>query len=245
MLEPTSLFATDFLLTTPPALQRALGTIYSGQTSIINFSVSLPLTLSTEPFSGALVPPVGGGGTSGGGSTSGGGGTEPLTIDPSACVGVLDSEARLLCLVNDVRNRSGLSMLSIDSALDIAAGLHALDMYENQYLGYTGSDGSDFFTRALDAGYDGSFLLGELLGSGFSLADTLVQAWLDSESHRDVLLNQLVNEAGIGYVEGNNTRYWDLFLGRAPEMSVPLPGTLPLLGIALGILAIVRRNISY
>lgn len=236
ILEPTSIFASDSLLSTPPSLSGAVGTIYTGPyTPIVNFSVSLPLTLSAAPFPGAIVPPADGGGS------LGGGGTSPIAIDSSACDGIWDSEARLLCLVNDVRIRSGLGTLLIDLALNEAANLHTLDMYDSQFLSHTGSDGSQFSTRALDTGYDGT-PFGELIGSGFSLADTLVQAWLDSDLHRNVLLNKWVDEAGIGYVEGSNGSYWDLLLGRSPAGAVPSPGTLPLLGIALCALAIARRN---
>lgn len=234
LLEATTLFSSDALPSTPPLLTGAAGQISSGSTSLIDFSVSLPLALSAEPFPGSILPPEGGGGS------SGGGGTTPPMIDPSACVGVTDPEARVMCLVNDVRGRSGLGLLSVDAALNAAADVHALDMNDNHFFSHTGSDGSSFSTRALNAGYDGA-PVGELIGLGFSAADGMVQAWLDSELHRDLLLNSVADEAGVGYLQ-DGSRYWVMLLGHAREASVPLPGTLPLLAMALCLLLIARRS---
>jgi len=187
--------------------------------------------------------PVNNGGSPGNSGTGGTGGTplQPLAVDPSVCTGVLEPEARALCLVNDVRTREGHAALVTNDELAQAAAGHAQDMLTNNFFGHTGSNGSDLVTRTAASGYDG-IAVGELLGQGFLTADDLVQAWLDDGLHRDILLEDSASEVGIDFRQGESRALWDMLLAAPGSAQVPEPTTFTLLVVAFAGVSVARRN---
>ena len=241
LLEPATRFTSDALPTTPPTLAARVGELRAadGSGTLLRFSID-SLGLSSNPFPGSIAPPPppdpGG---------SGGTGSPPATptLDPAACTATTDAEARVLCLVNDVRRRSGLQALVADAALADAAAAHTLDMRSNGFFAHEGSDGSTFVQRALHALYDGQ-ALSQLLGNGFADADAMVQAWLDDAPHRQLLLSTRADEAGIDARFDGGQRLWTMLLGQATDApaAVPLPPTLPLVLAAAAAALLQRRR---
>jgi uncharacterized protein YkwD len=114
----------------------------------------------------------------------------------------------LLCEIARVRSRRDAGRLRPDAALDLAAGRHATDMLERRYFSHTSPGGGDLGDRARRAGYARrtcSWRVGEILAwgvEGRSTAAATVTAWLDSPSHRHILVSRRYSELGVGAVAG-------------------------------------------
>ncbi len=156
-------------------------------------------------------------------------------LDPTACAAGLANLDRAQCLLNDLRLRQGLQRLALDGALTDAGQAHSLDMLTHDFLGFLGSDGSDLTQRTAQAGYDGA-ALGQLVAGGFAGVDAVLGAWLDEASSRDVLLNPLANEFGLGLQGSGRDSRWTLFTGQADDTAAALPEPAAL-GLALLALA--------
>jgi uncharacterized protein YkwD len=205
-------------------------------------------TLLVNPFD----PNAGGNSGGASGTTDGGGGggaTAPISIDASACGSAVGQTTRALCLINDVRARSGVAALAVESHLVTAADGHTLDLRDGGASVHTGSDGSTFDQRIVAAGYTG-IPVSELIGFGFPTADDLVQAYLDDQQHRDILLSPDTDEIGISERDGTPDSiwpsYWTLDFGRAASTTVAVmepsrPAATALLA-CLGLVALRRRR---
>jgi len=112
------------------------------------------------------------------------------------------------CLVNQVRGEHGRAPLASHPRLALAAGRHGLDMVRRRYLGHRTPTGVTLVRRLERVGYVGAgrtWTAGEDLAWGTGVLATperTVQAWLDSPSHRRVLLDAGYREIGIGVVLG-------------------------------------------
>ena len=132
-------------------------------------------------------------------------------------------EQRMVELVNELRAARGLSPFKRVGALDDAARYHATDMGQDDYDyvvhdTHDRDDGvlvwvCDLWTR-IEVYYPGPS--GETLGAGYATPEDVVDAWMDSPGHRDVLLSTYGWEIGAGYYSGSGSyaRYWALDFGR-------------------------------
>jgi uncharacterized protein YkwD len=117
-----------------------------------------------------------------------------------------------LCLLNGERADHGLPPLAADERLAAAASAFAGDLVAGSYFSHTGRDGSDLVDRIRRTGYisGGSpWHVGENLawGTGALAAPAaIVQAWMNSDGHRENILNAQFREIGIGIVAGNPAR---------------------------------------
>lgn len=132
--------------------------------------------------------------------------------------------------INDRRAEQGLSRLAYDPELSEIAQDHSQDMSDNDYVGHTGSDGSDFRERYQQAGYDcrvettrNTYALGgeniaqtwyqERLDSGDyytsteELAIGIVEQWMNSPGHRDNILKEYWQSEGIGVIIAGDKVY--------------------------------------
>jgi uncharacterized protein YkwD len=147
-----------------------------------------------DPFES---PDSGGSGGSTGGASCG------ETRDPSF-------DSQILSLLNAIRIQSGLRQLVSNPQLAAAAAGHSADMACNNFTGHTGSDGSTFRDRVEAQGYDLSYASENIyfgFGEGFGDPQTAVDWWMNSQEHRDNILNPNVTEIGIGYVYYANSLY--------------------------------------
>jgi uncharacterized protein YkwD len=114
-----------------------------------------------------------------------------------------------LCLLNGQRADHGLPPLALNAKLTDASARYAADLVAGSYFSHTGRDGSTVTSRLTAAGYitpDGGWHIGENLAWGTGALATpgsIVQAWMNSEGHRDNILNADYREIGVGIVVGN------------------------------------------
>ena len=113
---------------------------------------------------------------------------------------------KIVDLVNTERARAGLPALTKDPLVCSAAGIRAQEIYTT--FAHERPDGSKYKT-ALDqvgASYRGS---GENVAYGYRTADAVMTGWMNSEGHRNNILNEKFTAIGVGYYKGSNGYcYW-------------------------------------
>jgi uncharacterized protein YkwD len=118
------------------------------------------------------------------------------------------SASQVIVAVNKQRREAGLPELLIDEKLSAAAAEKAAHMSEYQYFSHihseSGKKWSDFI---LEQEYD-YLVAGENLANGFYTVNEMVDAWMESPTHRENILNDNVDETGVGisYGELNGTQ---------------------------------------
>lgn len=112
------------------------------------------------------------------------------------------SPSEVISLTNAQRAANGLSALTENSKLDSAALAKGNDMLAKGYWAHFAPDGTSPWSFFLSFGYKYRYA-GENLARDFSNANDAVNAWMNSPTHRDNILNAKYKEVGIGVVEGN------------------------------------------
>jgi len=107
----------------------------------------------------------------------------------------------LLSYTNNRRKQSGLSELRLNRKLSIAAEKKASHMFDKNYWAHISPDGVEPWDFILDENYDYIYA-GENLAKNFSDSDDVVEAWMESPSHRDNLLSPNYDEVGFAVVNG-------------------------------------------
>jgi len=108
---------------------------------------------------------------------------------------------------NQARQSNGLKPLVENQKLEQAAQLKAENMVQNQYFDHTSPSGITPWFWFLKAGYNYKYA-GENLAIGFFDSKEVYDAWLNSPSHKDNILNPNYTEVGIAVLNGfgrNNT----------------------------------------
>lgn len=110
-------------------------------------------------------------------------------------------EREVLDLVNAARREEGCRPLQLNDALVKAAGGHASDMANRKYFSHETPEGKTAGRRMRDAGWSGQSY-GENIAAGYPSAERVVAAWMESDGHRENILNCDFTETGIGYDPG-------------------------------------------
>jgi uncharacterized protein YkwD len=112
--------------------------------------------------------------------------------------------------INARRAELGLVPYQYDAAVAAAAAAHSADQAARRTMSHTGSDGSDAGQRLTRFGVTWSSW-GENVGAGFNDPATLLKAWLDSPTHRPIVLSTTFNRVGAGVAAASDgTRYWTM-----------------------------------
>ena len=117
----------------------------------------------------------------------------------------------VLNLVNAERAKVGAAPLRLADDLQAATAIRAREIV--QRFSHTRPDGSDCFTVMKNRGRT----WGENIAAGHASAAETVEQWMDSDGHRENILNPAFRELGVGYTyEDYSTyhHYWvQLFRG--------------------------------
>lgn len=122
------------------------------------------------------------------------------------------SVAAVLALVNQERAAAGCQAVTLNAKLTKAAQDHSADMAANSNMSHTGSDGSDPGARITRAGYSWS-TYGENVAYGYSTPEKVMEGWMNSQGHRENILNCSFKEIGIGLAQPGY--YWTQDFGTA------------------------------
>ncbi len=114
----------------------------------------------------------------------------------------------LFTFTNLRRQEQGIQPLKISDTLSQVAAAKAQDMFAKNYWAHNAPDGTTPWYFFKKSGYDYVYA-GENLARGFTNAQSIVQAWMASQSHRDNLLSRNYTEVGFavqqGILNGENT----------------------------------------
>ena len=120
-------------------------------------------------------------------------------------------QAQVFQLINQMRTSNGLNPLSLNVSLSAAALVHSTDMACNNFIAHSGSDGSNWADRISVQGYQYSTYPLENIYVGDPQyggnAQGAVTWWMNSQVHRENILNGRVTETGVGYVYDPNSEY--------------------------------------
>jgi len=131
----------------------------------------------------------------------------------AASTSVKAIEQETLIRINRIRQTNNLVALNEVQELVNAAHDHSQDMATRESMGHTGSDGSDPGQRITRANYGWS-AHGEIVGFGFGTASTVVDAWMNSPTHREVIMTAVFRDFGAGLVYSQNgSPYWTVNFG--------------------------------
>jgi uncharacterized protein YkwD len=118
-------------------------------------------------------------------------------------------EQATLCLLNQQRAAAGLAPVTRNAQLDAASRAHSQDMVSRQYFAHDTPQGVSFVDRVTSAGYINdnlwSWNAGENIawGAGYlAPASAIMTAWMNSQHHRENILDPDFKEIGIGVVMG-------------------------------------------
>lgn len=146
--------------------------------------------------------------------------------EPGPCAAGLGQE--VVDLINAARADAGAGDLLVDLRLVAAAEGHSAYMADTETLSHTGSGGSTFVDRIEAEGYDSPTSGGEVIASGQTTATAVVDAWLASVGHRDILLDDRYDHIGVGYAESlGGTPYWTVDVGGNDTHEGPADGCHP------------------
>lgn len=107
----------------------------------------------------------------------------------------------LLYDTNLKRQESGLSPLTINTKLSQAAYKKAQNMFTQDYWAHFGPNGESPWDFIVSSGYSYSFA-GENLAKDFNDSSSVVQAWMDSPTHKDNILKSEYKDIGFAVVNG-------------------------------------------
>ncbi|MGP4108001.1 CAP domain-containing protein [Virgibacillus sp. L01] len=108
-------------------------------------------------------------------------------------------------LTNQERSNQGLSPLKAHKKLSNVARNKAVDMQSNGYFSHTSPTHGSPFDMMKNAGVSYQSA-GENIARGQKSPQQVVDAWMNSQGHRENILNGNFTHIGVGYTESGN--YW-------------------------------------
>lgn len=114
------------------------------------------------------------------------------------------TDQELLDDTNKVRAENNVPPLALNEELSSAAHAKAAFMFEKNFWAHFAPDGTTPWSFIKSAGYEYAFA-GENLAKGFTNSQDVVNAWMESPSHRENLLSTRYADIGFATQEGNLT----------------------------------------
>jgi uncharacterized protein YkwD/uncharacterized cupredoxin-like copper-binding protein len=138
-----------------------------------------------------------------------------VTVTPGASTSS-PFEDQVVALINERRAAGAtcgatphppVGPLTMNDSLRTAARNHSLDMATQNYFSHTSLDGRTFDQRIRNAGYTGSFPLGENIAAGASTPQAVVDGWMGSPGHCANIMNGAFRATGVGYAFNPGATY--------------------------------------
>lgn len=128
---------------------------------------------------------------------------DAVEIIPTPTIPKLDNKvAEIYEAVNEQRQSSSIEPLNYNEKLANAAQAKAEDMIEKAYWPHTSVDGREPWDFIKQSGYFYA-VAGENLAKDFSSTSDMVQAWIESPTHRANILEDGYQDTGIAVLRGS------------------------------------------
>lgn len=108
---------------------------------------------------------------------------------------------QLIDLTNQERSKSGLPSVQENQMLDAAAAAKAQNMFAENYWAHYSPSGKDPWGFIIGAGYHFSYA-GENLARNFSTSQDVVNAWMNSPTHKENIVNSHYTDIGMAVAYG-------------------------------------------
>ncbi|RLQ95937.1 hypothetical protein D9X91_09605 [Falsibacillus albus] len=115
------------------------------------------------------------------------------------------SEKEIFDLTNIIRKRFELNPVQWDEDTAKVAYEHSKDMYDNDYFSHKSPKYGDLSER-LDAADVSYQMAGENIAAQYIDAPAAIEGWLNSQSHRETMLNKDFTHLGVGVYQKNYTQ---------------------------------------
>lgn len=109
--------------------------------------------------------------------------------------------AEIIALTNTERSANDVGQLTNDALLDQAAQAKADDMAAQGYFAHTGPDGKTPWQWISASGYQYQYA-GENLAVRFINSTDVINAWMESPTHRANIVKAVYTQIGVGVAEG-------------------------------------------
>jgi spore coat assembly protein SafA/uncharacterized protein, YkwD family len=117
-------------------------------------------------------------------------------------------EQEVIRLVNIERANRGLKPLAHNWELSRVARFKSMDMRDRAYFSHQSPTYGTPFEMIRNFGLSYS-AAGENIAAGQRTAAAVVQAWMNSQGHRENILNSTYTQIGVGYASGGSMgHYW-------------------------------------
>ena len=131
--------------------------------------------------------------------------TTPITATATAKAGVDARERAIVRAINRQRAKHGLSNVKSSRRLARAADYHSWEMLDADYFAHESRDGGSFADRIRR--FANHRTVGETLAMmsrcGAKAARRVVRLWMNSPSHRAILLSSTFKRVGLGKRTGD------------------------------------------
>ncbi|MCA9366666.1 hypothetical protein KC887_00170 [Candidatus Kaiserbacteria bacterium] len=128
-------------------------------------------------------------------------------------------------LTNDERATLDEAPLRRSAVLDAAAQMKANDMAKNEYFAHYSPDGISPWYWFKQAGYTYAHA-GENLAIHFTDSSEVVEAWMNSPTHRENIVNSLYTEIGVGTAKGTYEGYDTVYVVQLFGAPAAVPATV-------------------
>lgn len=115
---------------------------------------------------------------------------------------------QLVSMINQERQSKNLPALSLSASLNSVAELKVNDMLAKDYFDHTSPSGITPWHWFKQIGYNYVYA-GENLAMGFTETNAVFQAWMNSPTHRDNILNLNYSEIGLAVKSGQILNHED------------------------------------
>lgn len=122
--------------------------------------------------------------------------------------GERDQALQVAQLVNQFRVAQGLEPVIWDETAADVAYDHAVDMRQRDFYTHTNPSGLTPLDRMERAQVDMTFFGGENIARGNEGPNAVMDAWLNSPVHRELLLGPGLTHIGVGLHDGRGGPWW-------------------------------------
>ncbi|WP_188207275.1 CAP domain-containing protein [Alkalibacillus aidingensis] len=126
----------------------------------------------------------------------------------------LEFEEQVHTLVNEERDKEGLSPLDFSDEISVVAREKSNDMAANDYFDHQSPTYGSPFEMMDHYGLEYR-AAGENIAMGQRSPEQVMDGWMNSEGHRENILNDTFTHIGVGFVQEGYQTYWtQMFVGK-------------------------------